>query len=91
MPKRISNKTTDANKIAYHVVQAATSESPAREIDSAMLSRVMAEIAAGGKIAVLETGNHVPEKDRQHGRKSTLGEAENQVVILRLDHYPQAA
>jgi hypothetical protein len=49
MPKRISNKTTDANQIAFQVVQAATAEST--PTDRATLSKVMAEMGRkGGKI-----------------------------------------
>jgi hypothetical protein len=49
MPKRISKKTTDANQIAFQVVQAATAGTP--ETDRATLSKVMAEMGRkGGKI-----------------------------------------
>lgn len=49
MPKRISKKLKDSNKIASAVVALATSDEP--QIDRDTLSRVMAEMGRkGGKI-----------------------------------------
>jgi hypothetical protein len=70
MPKRISKKTTDANQIAYQVVQVATSESPAREIDSATLSKVMAEMGRkGGKIGGKRSLETMSAKERKKRAK----------------------
>ena len=51
MPKRISKRTTDANEIAFNVLQAVTApEQPPTE-DRDTISRIMAEMGRkGGKI-----------------------------------------
>jgi len=68
MPKRISKKTTDANQIAFQVVQAATSESA--PIDSATLSQVMAEMGRkGGKIGGKRSLETMSAKERKKRAK----------------------
>jgi len=64
MPKRISNKTTDANQIAFQVVQAPTSESA--PIDDATLSKVMAQMGRkGGKIGGKRSLETMSASDRK--------------------------
>jgi len=64
MPKRISKNTTDANQIAFQVVQTATSEPT--EIDSSTLSKVMAQMGRkGGKIGGKRSLETMSAKERK--------------------------
>lgn len=68
MPKRISKKTTDANQIAFQVVQAATAEKAV--FDSATLSEVMSAMGRkGGKIGGKKSLETMTPADRKKRAK----------------------
>jgi len=72
MPKRISKKLKDINRIAAAVVAVSTSDAP--QIDRETLSRVMAEMGRkGGKIGGKKSLETMTAKERKlRAKKAAL-------------------